>query len=39
MHQGSDLGQIVDEMIAHMNTQIENSELLNSRFRFDKSCV
>ena len=34
--QGNDLGQIVDEMIAHMMTQIENSALLNSRFRFDE---
>ena len=36
MHQGSDLDQIVDEMIAHMKTQIENPALLNSRFRFDE---
>ena len=35
VHQGSDLDQIVDEMIAHMKTQIENPVLLNSRFRFD----
>ena len=34
VHQGSDLEQIVDEMIAHMMTQIENAALLNSRFRF-----
>ena len=34
VHQGSDLDQIVDEMIAHMMTQIENPALLNSRFRF-----
>ena len=32
VHQGSDLDQIVDEMIAHMMTQIENPVLLNSRF-------
>ena len=36
VHQGSDLGQIVDEMIAHIKTQIENPALLNSRFRFDE---
>ena len=36
VHQGSDLEQIVDEMIAHMMTQIENPVLLNSRFRFDE---
>ena len=35
-HQGSDLGQIVDEMIAQMMTQIENLVLLNSIFRFDE---
>ena len=34
MHQGSDLDAIVDGMIAHMKTQIENPALLNSRFRF-----
>ena len=33
---GSDLDQIVDEIIAHMKTQIENPALLNSRFRFDE---
>ena len=36
MHQGSNLEQIVDEMIARMKTQIENPALLNSRFRFDE---
>ena len=36
VHQSCDLDQIVDEMIAHMNTQIENPALLNSRFRFDE---
>ena len=36
VHQGSDLDQIVDEMITHMKTQIENPVLLNSRFRFDE---
>ena len=37
VHRGSDLEQIVDEMIAHMKTQIENPALLNSRFRFDEA--
>ena len=36
VHQGSDLDQIVDGMIVHMKTQIENPALLNSRFRFDE---
>ena len=36
VHQGSDLEQIVNEMIAHMMTQIENPTLPNSRFRFDE---
>ena len=36
VYQGSNLDQIVDEMIAHMQTQIENPALLNSRFRFDE---
>ena len=36
VHQGSDLDQIVDGMIAHMETQIKNPALLNSRFRFDE---
>ena len=36
VHQGSDLGRIVDGMIDHINTQIENSALANSRFRFDE---
>ena len=31
------LDQIVDGMIAHMTTQIENPVLLNSRFRFDEA--
>ena len=35
VHQGSDLDQVVDEMITHMKTQIENPALLNSRFKFD----
>ena len=33
---GSDLGQIVEGMIANMKFQIENPVLLNSRFRFDE---
>ena len=36
MHRASDLDQIVDGMIAHMETQTENPALLNSRFRFDE---
>ena len=32
----SDLGEIVNEMIAHMKQQIENLALLNSRFVFDE---
>ena len=32
----SDLGEIVNEMIAHMKQQIENPALLNSRFVFDE---
>ena len=36
VHQASDLEQIVDEVIGHMETQIENPALLNSRFRFDE---
>ena len=36
VHEGSDLEQIVDEMITHMKTQTENPALLNSRFRFDE---
>ena len=36
VHQGNDLDQIVNGMIAHMKTQIENPALLNSRFRFDE---
>ena len=34
VHQGSDLDRIVNGMIAHMKTQIENPTLANSRFRF-----
>ena len=36
VHLGSNLDAIVDGMIAHMKTQIENPALLNSRFRFDE---
>ena len=36
VHRGSDLDQIVEGMITHMKTQIENPALLNSRFRFDE---
>ena len=32
----SDMGEIVDEMIAHMKGQIENPALLNCRFVFDE---
>ena len=35
VHQGSDLDGMVDGMIAHMKSQIENPALANSRFRFD----
>ena len=34
--QGSDLNEIVNEMFAHMNKQIENPALTNSRFIFDE---
>ena len=33
--QGSDLGKIIEEMLAHMKTQVENPALVNSRFVFD----
>ena len=36
VYQGSDLDQIVNGMIAHMKTQIQNPALLNSRFKFDE---
>ena len=35
MHQSSNLEGIVNGMITHMKTQIENPALANSRFRFD----
>ena len=34
--QGSDLNEIVNEMLAHMNMQIENPALANSRFVFNE---
>ena len=34
--QGSDLNEIVNEMFAHMKTQIENPALRNSRFVFNE---
>ena len=34
--QGSDFNEIVNEMFAHMNTQIENPALRNSRLVFDE---
>ena len=34
--QGGDLNEIVDEMLAHMQMQIENPALTNSRFVFDE---
>ena len=34
---GSDLDEILDEMFAHMMTQIENSALANSKFVFDQA--
>ena len=36
IHQGSDLNEIIDEMLTHMRTQIENPALTNSRFVFDE---
>ena len=35
-YRANDLDQIVNRMITHMMTQIENPALLNSRFRFDQ---
>ena len=34
--QCSDLNEIINEMFAHIKTQIENPALANSRFRFDE---
>ena len=36
VYQGSDFEQIVEGMIAHMKTQVENPALLNSKFIFDE---
>ena len=36
IYQSSDLNEIIDEMLTHMKTQIENSALTNSRFVFDE---
>ena len=36
IHQGSNLDEIIDEMLAHMKMQIENPALTNSRFVFDE---
>ena len=36
IHQGSNLDEIINEMLAHMKTQIENPALVNSRFMFDE---
>ena len=36
VYRGSDLGQIVNEMIANMKFQIENPALLNGRLVFDE---
>ena len=34
--QGNDLNEIIEEMFAHMRTQIENPALVNSSSMFDK---
>ena len=36
INQGSNLNEIVNEMLAHMRTQIENPALADSRFVFDE---
>ena len=36
MFQGSDLGEIIDEVLTHMRMQVENPALANSRFVFDQ---
>ena len=36
IHQCTNLNEIIDEMLAHMKMQIENSALVNSRFVFDE---
>ena len=37
--QGSNLNEIVNEMLAHMKTRIENPALTNSRFVFDEVLI
>ena len=34
--QGSELDEIIEEMFAHMNIQVENPALVNNRFVFDR---
>ena len=34
--QGSNLGEIIEEMFAHMKTKVENPALANNRFVFDR---
>ena len=36
IYQGSNLNEIVNEMFAHMQPQIENPALANSRYRFNE---
>ena len=36
IHQGSDLDEIIDEMLTYMKTQIKNPALTNIRFVFDE---
>ena len=36
MFQGSNLGKMIQEMLAHMRTQVENPALENGRFEFDR---
>ena len=36
IHQGSNLDEIIDEMLTHMKMQIKNPALANSRFVFDE---
>ena len=36
IHQGNDLEEIINEMLAHMKMQIENPALAKSRFVFDE---
>ena len=33
---GTDLNELINEMFAHMKTQVENPALVNSRFVFDQ---